>query len=122
MNSDGPDDPAAAVTPEPVPGDNPIGGGPPPPPVVRSASLPVAQPVAQPVAPPVAPSVNPPVSRRGWDRVSIAALVLAVPGVVIAAIPLAIVGFTRTRNGVRRGRALAVAGLALSWAWTLVLA
>jgi hypothetical protein len=53
--------------------------------------------------------------------VSIAALVLAVPGILVAAIPLAIAGLVRTRHRVRRGRGLAIAGLVLSWAWTILL-
>jgi hypothetical protein len=70
---------------------------------------------------PAAPVV-PPASRPGrWDGVSIAALVLAVPGVLVAAIPLAIAGLVRTRHRVRRGRGLAIAGLVLSWAWTILL-
>ena len=50
------------------------------------------------------------------------AFVLAVPGAIVAAVPLGIVGLVRTRNRARRGRGLAVSGLVVSGLWTLVLA
>jgi hypothetical protein len=63
----------------------------------------------------------PPTPVRG-DGLAVAALVLGILGVIVAAVPLAIVSLARTRSGARRGAGLATAALAVSAVWALAAA
>lgn len=58
-----------------------------------------------------------PVVRPARDGVSVAALVLSIPGATLFAIPLGIWGLVRTWSGGRRGRGLAISALCISVAW-----
>ncbi|HEU4424436.1 MAG TPA: septum formation family protein [Pilimelia sp.] len=94
-----------------------------PPPHVPAAPAPQIPPGAGPMFDWTPAAAAPPAARPvRWDGVSVTALALAIPGLVVAAIPLAITGLARTRGKARRGRGLAIAGLALSWLWTVLLA
>jgi putative regulator of septum formation len=64
---------------------------------------------------------TPPPTPKDTDGFSVAALVLGILGVVIAAVPLGVIGLTRTKGGVRKGRGMAIAGLVLSGAWFVVI-
>jgi hypothetical protein len=68
---------------------------------------------------PFAPGYGAPTST---DGLSIAALVFGIIGGFLLAIPFGIAGLVRTKSGRRRGRGLAIAGLALSGVWVIVLA
>ncbi len=59
--------------------------------------------------------------KRSMDGLSIASLVFGIIGGILLAIPFGIAGLVRTRQGVRRGRPLAIAGLSLSLVWVIVL-
>jgi len=50
----------------------------------------------------------------------VAALVLGILGIVIVALPMAVIGLRRTKNGARPGRSYAVAGLSLTAAWVVL--
>jgi hypothetical protein len=54
------------------------------------------------------------------DGFSIAALVFGVIGGILLGLVFGIVGLFRTRNGQRRGRGMAIAGIVLSVMWTAV--
>jgi hypothetical protein len=58
----------------------------------------------------------------GGDGLANAALILAILGVIVAAVPLALASLARTRTSPHRGRGLATAALAISAAWTLIAA
>lgn len=96
-----------------VPGEQPAAPGVPP----YQPSAPTYAPGA-PVYPPsgrpapYAPMASGPYTRP-WDGVSIAALVTGLLLMPPAALVLGSLGLGRTRRGVRKGRAMAVAGLAL---------
>lgn len=80
-----------------------------------------------PGTPETAPGVRPagtgaharPGSEEPVDRVSLAALVLSVLGVVVAAAPLALWGIARGGPGPRRGRDLAMAALCICALWVI---
>ncbi len=59
-------------------------------------------------------------ARTSTDKVSITAFVFSLVGMGIVAIPLAIWGILRTGRNERRGRAFAIAALAFSAAWAVV--
>jgi hypothetical protein len=67
------------------------------------------------LGPPRPPRQEPPL-----DRVSVAAFVVGLLGLVPVAVPLGIVGMVRTRSGFRRGRRFAVLSFVLAAVWTLV--
>ena len=72
-------------------------------------------------APPWPAGARPPAA--GNDGVAVAALVLGILGIVVVAIPLAIIGLSRTRTGSHRGgRGVAMSALAVSAGWALVAA
>jgi DivIVA domain-containing protein len=54
------------------------------------------------------------------DKVSLIALITAIPGFVLVAIPLGIWGVIRTKNHERRGRTLAVISFVLIGLWAIV--
>lgn len=51
------------------------------------------------------------------SRFAIAALVLGILGVVLLSVIFGIIGLKQTKDGTRRGRGLAIAGLAISLVW-----
>jgi hypothetical protein len=68
------------------------------------------------VAPP--PAVG--AARAPMDLVSVLALAASLVGLLVASVPLAIVGVVRTNRGVRSGRWAAIAATVLSAAWLVV--
>jgi hypothetical protein len=68
-----------------------------------------------------APWYPPPQVRKtsGW---AVTSLVFGLLGGILLAVIAGIIGLRQTRGGIRSGRGMAIAGLALSAAWTLVLA
>ena len=62
-----------------------------------------------------APPAKPPL-----DKVSLIALITAIPGFALVSIPLGIWGVIRTQNHRRRGRTLAVTGFVLIGLWVIV--
>lgn len=60
-------------------------------------------------------------ARPGRDGLSIASFILSLFSVLIVSIPLSIAGLVRTSAGKRRGRGFAIAGLAVSIVWVLVI-
>lgn len=86
-------------------------------PAVRAPAYPLAG------YPPLAATtaVALPSTEAALDEPSVAALVFGVLGLGVVAIPCGIVGIVRTKNGLRRGRKLAIGGLVAAGVWTVVL-
>ena len=62
----------------------------------------------------------PPWAKPPLDKVSLIALITAIPGFVLVSIPLGIWGVIRTKNHQRRGRTLAVISFVLIGPWAIV--
>jgi DivIVA domain-containing protein len=62
----------------------------------------------------------PPWAKAPLDKVSLIALITAIPGFVLVSIPLGIWGVSRTKNHQRRGRTLAVISFVLIGPWAIV--
>jgi hypothetical protein len=62
----------------------------------------------------------PPWAKPPLDKVSLIALITAIPGFVLVSIPLGIWGVSRTKNHQRRGRTLAVISFVLIGPWAIV--
>ncbi len=62
----------------------------------------------------------PPSAKAPLDKVSLIALITAIPGFVLVSIPLGIWGVIRTKNHQRRGRTLAVISFVLIGPWAIV--
>ncbi|MEO8888677.1 MAG: DUF4190 domain-containing protein [Jatrophihabitantaceae bacterium] len=58
---------------------------------------------------------------RRLDKLAVWSLVTGIVGALLLSIPFGIVGLVRTRGKERRGRGFAIAGLALSLAWIMVI-
>jgi hypothetical protein len=62
-----------------------------------------------------------PGGRPRMDRLSVASFILGLISFLILSIPFSIAGLVRTGQGRRRGRGFAIAGLALSVVWVIVI-
>lgn len=66
-----------------------------------------------------APQPYPP--KRSTNGFAIASLILGIFGIVVLSVIFGIVALAQTKGGRQAGRGMAIAGLALSGAWTLLI-